>query len=119
MRGNLLLDLCLEPNGEVSPTVLAQALGIDLEDLATAAPDQARLRDLYSIISIVRPWTMTAAEAWSWCLRKRLDRFSGLTPAALLGAGRAAELKAFLEDEESFVELNVAPVDASGTSLDA
>ncbi|WP_370160815.1 hypothetical protein [Limimaricola soesokkakensis] len=101
MRHGLLLDHCVEPDGTINAKIMARALGIDVAELLRAAPDQARLQETYSVISIVRPWTKSAVDTWTWYHGKRLERFGSQTPAALVSAGRTAELKDFLEAGEA------------------
>ncbi|WP_162561803.1 hypothetical protein [Limimaricola hongkongensis] len=103
MEHGLLLDHCTEPDGSINARIMARALGIDISELRQAAPDQARLRETYSIISIVRPWARSASDTWSWYHGKRLARFGGLTPVAMVQAGRVEELKDFLQAGEALV----------------
>ncbi|MGR3591613.1 MAG: hypothetical protein ACU0B9_19730 [Limimaricola soesokkakensis] len=101
MPNGLLLDHCLEPNGDVNAKILARALGIDMFELFRTAPTQRHLKDLYAIICVVRPWTRSTSDSWAWYHAKRLDRFGGLTPAGMVEQDRCTELKDFLEAGEA------------------
>ena len=101
MKNGLLLDHCIEPGGDVNAGIFARALGVDTFELMRTAPTQKHLKDLYAIICVVRPWTRTASDSWIWYHTKRLERFGGRTPAAMVNEDRCAELKDFLEAGEA------------------
>ena len=96
MRDGLLLDHCIDPRGDVHVGILARALGVNVVDLTRTAPTQRHLKDLHAIIRLVRPWTRSASDSWIWFHTKRLERFGGRTPVAMVDEDRAAELKDFL-----------------------
>ncbi|SDF11671.1 hypothetical protein [Limimaricola pyoseonensis] len=101
MPNGLLLDHCIDPAGEVNAKILARALGVDVFDLMRTAPTQRHLKDLHCILCVIRPWTRSATDTWSWYHSKRLARFGGRTPAILVNEDRCAELKDFLEAGEA------------------
>ncbi|WPY94329.1 hypothetical protein T8T21_14665 [Limimaricola variabilis] len=105
MPNGLLLDHCIEPSGLVNAGIFATALGVDLADLLRVAPTQRHLKDLHVVICLVRPWTRTASDSWIWYCTKRLDRFDGRTPAAMISEDRCAELKDFLEAGQALTDL--------------
>lgn len=68
------------------------------------SPYKGTFKDLYSIICIVRPWTRTTSDSWIWYHTKRLERFGGRTPAAMVNEDRCAELKDFLGAGEALTQ---------------
>ncbi|SDF13218.1 hypothetical protein [Limimaricola pyoseonensis] len=119
MPNGLLLDHCIDPDGGVNAEILARALGVDVLDLRRAAPNQRRLKELYCILSVIRPWTRSASDSWSWYHGRRLAGLDGRTPAAMVNEGRYSELKEFLESGEALatawpaaMEIDFVPKDA-------
>ncbi len=87
-----LLDECVRTDSSIDPQIMAETLGIRLEELAHLSWDRQALREVFDLINVVRPWASSASATWVWFRCERLTRFGGLTPDALVRGGRGAEL---------------------------
>ncbi len=92
-----LLDDCILHDGTIDPYIMAEALSVEVRELGAREHEQVRLRAIYDILSIVRPWTGSSAQAWAWYRFEKLVDFDGRTPEGLVRMGHGDELRAHLE----------------------
>lgn len=68
---------------------IANSLGLSFEfselgDIKSRDIAQCRLREVYGLLSNVRPWFKSDIECWTWFINKQLVPFSNLTPSEVV-----------------------------------
>ncbi len=119
MPNGRLLEHCIRDDETIDPELMADALGIKVDELAYLSWDACGLRDVFDLINVVRPWVNSATETWIWFRCERLAEFGDLTPDALVRNGRVAELREYLENAAPSmnVEIGVLAADKSHKNL--
>lgn len=56
----------------------------ELDDSKHRVIAQSRLREIYALLSIVRPWFRSDMDCWTWFVNKQLTPFSDLTPSEVV-----------------------------------
>jgi hypothetical protein len=86
----------------VTVAELASALGVARESLAKSdrarsRAMQMRLRELVEILGRVEPWAGGPLAAFAWYRSQTLPSFGDMTAEALVRAGRADEVRRYLD----------------------
>jgi uncharacterized protein (DUF2384 family) len=83
--------------GQLAETVGLATASVSKSSRKVAPKTQSRMTEMLEIIARVRDWAGGEAQAMAWYCSQPLPALDGRTPEALVKAGKAAAVRAYLD----------------------